>query len=74
MKTYQKFIAEAKRHEDELPIVTKTFDGTLSDFKKIPSDKLSKLTGSISEKDGKVTFSARGTANLKKLLKAAGAE
>ncbi|WCS66761.1 hypothetical protein KIT06_00016 [Escherichia phage KIT06] len=34
MKTYQKFIAEAKRHEDELPIVTKTFDGTLSDFKK----------------------------------------
>ncbi len=74
MKTYQEFITEAKKHEDQLPVVTKTFDGTLADFKKIPSDKLAKLTGSISEKDGKVTFSAQGTANLKKLLKAAGAE
>lgn len=74
MKTYQEFITEAKRHEDELPIVTKTFDGTLADFKKIPSDKLAKLRGSIGEKDGKVTFSAQGIANLKKLLKAAGAE
>ena len=34
MKTYQKFIVEAKRHEDELPFVAKTFDGTLADFKK----------------------------------------
>ena len=65
MKTYQEFITEAKRQDDELPIVTKTVDGTLADFK---------LTGSIGEKDGKVTFSARGSANLKKLLKAAGAE
>ena len=73
MKTYQEFITEAKKH-DELPVVSKTFDGTLADFKKIPSDKLAKLTGSIGEKDGKVTFSAQGTANLKKLLKAAGAE
>ncbi|QVW28295.1 hypothetical protein [Escherichia phage C6] len=46
----------------------------MADFKKIPSDKLAKLTGSIGEKDGKVTFSAQGTANLKKLLKAAGVE
>lgn len=74
MKTYQEFITEAKRQDDELPIVTKTVDGTLADFKKVPSDKLSKLTGSIGEKGGKVTFSARGSANLKKLLKAAGAE
>lgn len=74
MKTYQKFIVEAKRHEDELPFVSKTFDGTLADFKKIPNDKLAKLVGSISEKDGKVTFSAQGVANLKKLLKAAGVE
>lgn len=73
MKTYQEFITEAKKH-DELPVVSKTFDGVLGDFKKIPSDKLAKLTGSIGEKDGKVTFSAQGTANLKKLLKAAGAE
>lgn len=73
MKTYQEFITEAKGH-DELPVVTKTVSGSLSDFKKLPSDKLQKLTASISETDGKVTFSARGTANLKKLLKAAGAE
>lgn len=74
MKTFKEFITEAKRHEDELPVVSKTFDGTLADFKKIPNDKLAKLTGSISEKGGKVTFSAQGVANLKKLLKAVGAE
>lgn len=34
MKTYQEFITEAKRQDDELPIVTKTVDGTLADFKK----------------------------------------
>lgn len=34
MKTYQEFITEAKRQDDELPVVTKTFDGTLADFKK----------------------------------------
>lgn len=73
MKTYNEFINEAKMR-DELPIQSKTFGGTLSDFKKIPSDKLAKLTGSVSETGGKVTFSARGVANLKKLLKAAGAE
>uniref|UniRef100_A0A173GAD8 Putative internal head protein n=1 Tax=Escherichia phage UFV-AREG1 TaxID=1837867 RepID=A0A173GAD8_9CAUD len=49
MKTYQEFIVEAKRREDELPFVSKTFDGTLADFKKIPNDKLAKLVGSISE-------------------------
>lgn len=64
MKTYQEFINEAKAH-DELPIVSKTLDGTLADFKKLSSDKLQKLTASIGEKDGKVTFSARGSANLK---------
>ncbi|QIN95440.1 putative internal head protein [Escherichia phage vB_EcoM_RZ] len=73
MKTYQEFINEAKMH-DELPIQSKTFDGTLKDFKKLPNDKLAKLTGSVSETGGKVTFSARGIVNLKKLLKAVGAE
>lgn len=73
MKTYQEFIAEAKGW-DELPIVTKTVKGTLKDFKTLPSDKLQKLTASISEKGDEVTFSARGSANLKKLLKAVGAE
>ncbi|AND75818.1 internal virion protein [Escherichia phage WG01] len=73
MKAYQEFITEAKKH-DQLPVVTKTFDGILADFKKVPSDKLAKLTGSINEKGGKVTFSAGGIANLKKLLKAAGVE
>lgn len=72
MKTFNEFIAEAKGY-DELPIVTKTVDGTLADFKSLPSDKLQKLTASVSETKGKVTFSARGSANLKKLLKAVGA-